>query len=96
MSDNESSFHSNEFKVYCQNKGFSQVFNAPYHPQSNGQVQRFVDYFKRMMTKNSNKKNWLSEVLLFYRASPQESFEGKSSSGVSWKKIAIEFSKINT
>jgi len=48
------------------------------------------------MTKNSNKKNWLSEVLLFYRASPQESFEGKSSSGVSWKKIAIEFSKINT
>nr|CAD2161361.1 unnamed protein product [Meloidogyne enterolobii]CAD2182986.1 unnamed protein product [Meloidogyne enterolobii] len=35
-----------------------------------------------MMTKNSNKKNWLSEVLLFYRASPHESLEGKSPSEV--------------
>nr|CAD2155561.1 unnamed protein product [Meloidogyne enterolobii] len=82
VSDNGSPFRSNEFKVYCQNKGISQVFSAPYHPQSNGQVERFVDYFKRMMTKNSNKKNWLSEVLLFYRASPHESLEGKSPSEV--------------
>nr|CAD2163881.1 unnamed protein product [Meloidogyne enterolobii] len=82
VSDNGSPFRSNEFKVYCQNKGISQVFSAPYHPQSNGQVERFVDYFKRMMTKNYNKKNWLSEVLLFYRASPHESLEGKSPSEV--------------
>uniref|UniRef100_A0A914KW29 RNA-directed DNA polymerase n=1 Tax=Meloidogyne incognita TaxID=6306 RepID=A0A914KW29_MELIC len=82
VSDNGSPFRSNEFKVYCQDKGISQVFSAPYHPQSNGQVERFVDYFKRMMTKNSNKKNWLSEVLLFYRASPHESLEGKSPSEV--------------
>uniref|UniRef100_A0A1I8BLH5 RNA-directed DNA polymerase n=1 Tax=Meloidogyne hapla TaxID=6305 RepID=A0A1I8BLH5_MELHA len=78
VSDNGSPFRSNEFKVYCENRGISQVFSAPYHPQSNGQVERFVDYFKRMMIKNSGKKDWLQEVLLFYRASPHVALEGKS------------------
>nr|CAD2179625.1 unnamed protein product [Meloidogyne enterolobii] len=78
VSDNGSPFQSIEFKNYCIEKGIKQLFSPPYHPQSNGQAERFVDYFKRMMIKNCKNKNWLQEVLLNYRASPNESLGGKT------------------
>nr|CAD2161106.1 unnamed protein product [Meloidogyne enterolobii] len=78
VSYNGSPFQSYEFKSYCRSKGISQKFSPPYHPQSNGQVERFVDYFKRMMMKNWGKPNWVEEVLFNYRASPHESLMGKS------------------
>jgi len=78
VSDNGSPFRSIEFKNYCIEKGIEQLFSPPYHPQSNGQAERFIDYFKRMMTKNCKNTDWLQEVLLNYRASPHASLGGKT------------------
>uniref|UniRef100_A0A1I8BLI1 RNA-directed DNA polymerase n=1 Tax=Meloidogyne hapla TaxID=6305 RepID=A0A1I8BLI1_MELHA len=95
VSDNGSPFQSYEFKNYCKSKGINQVYSPPYHPQSNGQVERFVDYFKRMMKKNWGKSNWLQEVLLNYRATPHESLNGKSPAEEFLnKKLRIELSLV--
>uniref|UniRef100_A0A1I8BIV1 Integrase catalytic domain-containing protein n=1 Tax=Meloidogyne hapla TaxID=6305 RepID=A0A1I8BIV1_MELHA len=84
VSDNGSPFQSYEFKNYCKSKGINQVYSPPYHPQSNGQVERFVDYFKRMMKKNWGKK-----------ATPHESLNGKSPAEEFLnKKLRIELSLV--
>nr|CAD2171880.1 unnamed protein product [Meloidogyne enterolobii] len=95
VSDNGSPFQSFEFKNYCISKGIHQIFSPPYHPQSNGQAERFVDYFKRMMNKNWGKINWLQEVLLNYRATPHYSLGGKSPAEIFLnRKLRIQLSLI--
>nr|CAD2155614.1 unnamed protein product [Meloidogyne enterolobii] len=95
VSDNGSPFQSFEFKNYCTSKGIHQIFSPPYHPQSNGHAERFVDYFKRMMNKNWGKSNWLQEVLLNYRATPHYSLGGKSPAEVFLnRKLRIQLSLV--
>nr|CAD2182588.1 unnamed protein product [Meloidogyne enterolobii] len=45
---------------------------------SNGQVERFVDTFKRAMKKCGQKKNWIEETLLAYRTTPNSALNGHS------------------
>ena len=40
-SDRGTSFRSNEFKNFMHEKGISTSYSSPYHPQGNGQVERF-------------------------------------------------------
>ena len=42
MSDNETSFSSEEFKVWCQERGITQLTGAPYHPATNGAVECLI------------------------------------------------------
>ncbi|XP_058448854.1 uncharacterized protein K02A2.6-like [Malaya genurostris] len=51
VSDNGSQFTSAEFQSYCTNNGIEHLTTAPFHPQSNGQAERFVDTFKRSIKK---------------------------------------------
>ncbi|KIH68449.1 hypothetical protein ANCDUO_01216 [Ancylostoma duodenale] len=82
VSDNGTQFTSAEFKNFCLENGIQHIFLPPYHPQSNGQAERFVDTFKRSLLKLKGERT-LSEVLqtflLTYRTTPNPGLEGSKS-----------------
>lgn len=73
VSDNGSVFASAEFKEFTKKNGIRHVFSAPYHPSTNGLVERAVQTFKRGMKKQSEGsiETKLSRFLLQYRITPQ-------------------------
>ncbi|XP_035900492.1 uncharacterized protein K02A2.6-like [Anopheles stephensi] len=82
VSDNGTQFTSSEFGDFCIQNGIHHVRTAPYHPQSNGQAERFVDTFKRAVKKiregNGGMHEALDEFLLAYRTTPNKTLEQKS------------------
>ncbi|BHF72217.1 hypothetical protein SprV_0401528100 [Sparganum proliferum] len=51
VSDNDSQFISSSFEDFCHQHNIEHLRSPPYHPQSNGQAERFVDTFKRAFLK---------------------------------------------
>ena len=47
VTDNDSSFTSEEFKRFMDNNGIKHITSAPYHPSSNGQAERPVQTLKQ-------------------------------------------------
>lgn len=83
VTDNGTQFKSAEFSQYCCENGIRHVTTAPFHPQSNGQAERFVDTFKRAVRKiqegEGNIKQALEIFLLTYRTTPNPNVpDGKS------------------
>uniref|UniRef100_A0A914DCM8 RNA-directed DNA polymerase n=1 Tax=Acrobeloides nanus TaxID=290746 RepID=A0A914DCM8_9BILA len=74
VSDNGPQFTSKEFVQFCATNAIDHVFTPPYHPQSNGQVERFVDTFKRAMYKSQKDYGDLNKhlraFLFMYRRTP--------------------------
>ena len=74
VSDNGAQFCSNELKEFYLRSGVHNLTSAPYHPQSNGQAEKFVDTFKRALAKIRNNTTTLQEFLdIFlqtYRTTP--------------------------
>ncbi|XP_041786462.1 uncharacterized protein K02A2.6-like [Anopheles merus] len=52
VSDNGTQFTSGQFQQFCSENGINHIRTAPYHPQSNGQAERFVDSLKRGLKKS--------------------------------------------
>ena len=51
VSDNGFNFVSSEFKSFLQKNGIKHIASAPYHPSTNGLVERAVQTFKQGMKK---------------------------------------------
>ena len=82
VTDNGSQFTSAEFADFCTRSNIQHVRTPPYHPQSNGQAERFVDTFKRAALKahgEGTKDDTLQAFLLAYRTTPNpNASEGRS------------------
>ena len=75
VTDNGSSFGRKMdscFDDFCRKNGIMHVRTAPYHPSSNGPVERYVGTFKSMFKKVNGKsiQEKLDRVLFHYRTTP--------------------------
>ena len=73
VSDNSIPFTSKEFENFCKLLLINHLKLAPYHPRSNGRVERFINVFKRAIKKangieTENKE--LQEFLSIYWITP--------------------------
>jgi len=74
VTDNGPQFVSQEFSTFMKLNGIKHIKTSPYHPASNGAVERLVQTFKKAMTSKSRKgltvSQLLSSFLLSYRTTP--------------------------
>uniref|UniRef100_A0A5S6QG50 Integrase catalytic domain-containing protein n=1 Tax=Trichuris muris TaxID=70415 RepID=A0A5S6QG50_TRIMR len=78
VTDNGRQFVSSEFAMFCSSNGIQHVTTAPYMPQSNGQVERFVDTFKRAVAKKHEGqavRDSIRDILMMYRSTPHPSIQ---------------------
>lgn len=79
VSDNGPQWTSEEFNLFLKQNGIKHYFSAPYHPSTNGLVERFIQTKKSALKKGIARslQHSLSEFLLNYRntvhATTQES-----------------------
>ena len=72
LTDNGSNFMSKVMKKYCSMTGIKQIRTSPYHPQTDGMVERFNATLKRLVRKltQNSEVEWdlcLPYVLWSYR-----------------------------
>jgi hypothetical protein len=81
VTDNGTTFTSTEFEAFCASFGVTHLRSPAYHPQSNGQAERYVDTIKRGLQKfkGEETEKALQEILYTYRYTPGNSVpENKS------------------
>ena len=82
VSDNGTQFTSQEFKEFCRANAVNHILAPPYHPQSNGRAERFVDTFKRGLQKlrgEGDMDKILDTFLLTYRSTPNSTLPKQQS-----------------
>ena len=58
LTDNGGEFTGDEFQVYLRRNGIQHDLTAPYHPQTNGKVERFNAELVRRLEKLTNGNDW--------------------------------------
>ena len=71
VSDNASTFTSEEFQSWCKERGITHLTGAPYHPATNGAAEHLVQTFKQALRKSLlSTKRASQEFLMQYRRTP--------------------------
>ena len=71
VSDYAATFKSDEFQNWCRERGIIHLTGAPYHPATNGAVERLVQTFKKALKKSELPSlKALQEFLMLYRRTP--------------------------
>ena len=72
VTDNATTFTSEEFNKFMSNNGVVHVTSVPYHPYTNGLAERAVCTFKQglQLTEGDSLQKRLSKFLLRYRVMP--------------------------
>ena len=71
MTDNATTFMSQESQAWCKQRGIVHLTGAPYHPATNGAAERLIQSFKQALRKSSlPPKEALQEFLMRYRRIP--------------------------
>ena len=70
VSDNGPQFIADDFADFMKMNGIKHIRCAPYHPASNGAVERLVQTFKKAMKTSNNLNQALTSFLLTYRSTP--------------------------
>ncbi|PIC40682.1 hypothetical protein B9Z55_008338 [Caenorhabditis nigoni] len=73
VTDNGTQFTSSVFETFCKDRGITHSRSPPFHPQSNGQAERFVDTVKRSLGKLKGEENADTALYVFlqsYRSTP--------------------------
>eukprot|EP00731_Ephydatia_muelleri_P035708 Em0150g6a len=71
VSDNATTFSSEEFQSWCRERGITHLTGAPYHPATNGAAERLVQTFKHALSKSTlPPRAALQEFLMQYRRTP--------------------------
>ena len=85
VSDNAATFTSDEFSEFVKRNGIRHIRSPPYHPASNGLVERVVQTFKEGLKrfKSGTLSTRLSRFLMWYRITPH-STTGSSPSELMW------------
>ena len=78
LSDRGSQFTADVMKEVCRLLSIKQIFTTPFHPQCNGECERFNSTLKTILKRlcSENPKQWdryLPAVLFAYRSTKQES-----------------------
>ena len=74
MTDNATTFTSEEFQVWCHERGITHLTGAPYHPATNGAAEHLVQTFKHAMVKSSlTPQRALQEFLMQFSQTPLSS-----------------------
>ena len=71
VTDNATTFMSQEFQAWCKQRGIVHLTGAPYHPATNGAAERLIQSFKQALRKSSlPPKEALQEFLMQYTRIP--------------------------
>ena len=71
VTDNATTFMSQEFQAWRKQRGIVHLTGAPYHPATNGAAERLIQSFKQALRKSSlPPKEALQEFLMQYRRIP--------------------------
>ena len=71
VTDNATTFMSQEFQAWCKQRGIVHLTGVPYHPATNGAAERLIQSFKQALRKSSlPPKEALQEFLMQYRRIP--------------------------
>ena len=91
VSDNDPQFTLHEFRVFCDQNGIRHKTSPPYHPATNGQVERMVQELKKALkTRPPNVPIavQLSKFLFAYRSTPHSTTK-ESPASLMFKKTPI-------
>ncbi|XP_062710659.1 uncharacterized protein K02A2.6-like [Aedes albopictus] len=83
VSDNGTQFSSVQFAEFCKKNGIQHLRISPYHPQSNGQAERFVETLKTALLKINEGEKISESLQIFlqaYRTTPSRTLNGKTPS----------------